>query len=32
MMSMRPPILSNKHHEATSAFTPDNLLREAPCK
>jgi uridine phosphorylase len=29
MVSMRPPILSNKHYEAPSAFTPDNLLREA---
>ena len=28
-MSTRPPILSNKHYEAASAFTPDNLLREA---
>ena len=28
-MSKRPPILSNKHYDAASAFTPDNLLREA---
>ena len=25
----RPPILSNKVHQAPSVFTPDNLLREA---
>ncbi len=24
-----PPILANKHHDAPSAFTPENLLREA---
>jgi uridine phosphorylase len=24
-----PPILANKHHESASAFTPENLLREA---
>jgi uridine phosphorylase len=24
-----PPILANKHHRAPSAFTPENLLREA---
>ena len=24
-----PPILSHKHHGAASAFTPENLLREA---
>jgi uridine phosphorylase len=28
-VSTRPPILSNKHYAAASAFTPDNLLREA---
>ncbi len=28
-MTDRPPILSNKHYDAASAFTPDNLLREA---
>lgn len=26
---MMPPILRNKRHEAQSAFTPENLLREA---
>lgn len=25
----RPPILSHKHYDAASAFTPENLLREA---
>jgi hypothetical protein len=24
-----PPILSQKHYDATSAFTPESLLREA---
>ena len=24
-----PPILSDKHHDAPSAFTPESLLREA---
>ncbi|MFI0397087.1 hypothetical protein [Paracoccus jiaweipingae] len=24
-----PPILSEKHHDAPSAFTPESLLREA---
>ncbi|WP_438362965.1 hypothetical protein [Nioella halotolerans] len=24
-----PPILADKHHDALSAFTPENLLREA---
>ena len=24
-----PPILSHKHHDASSAFTPESLLREA---
>ncbi len=28
-MNPRPPILSNKHYDTASAFTPDNLLREA---
>jgi uridine phosphorylase len=28
-VASRPPILSNKHYGAASAFTPDNLLREA---
>ncbi len=28
-MTDRPPILSNKHYASASAFTPDNLLREA---
>ncbi len=28
-MTNRPPILSNKHYDSASAFTPDNLLREA---
>ena len=28
-MTRRPPILSNKHYDKASAFTPDNLLREA---
>jgi uridine phosphorylase len=26
---MRPPILAHKHYSAASAFTPENLLREA---
>lgn len=26
---MRPPILSGKHYDAPSVFTPENLLREA---
>ena len=25
----KPPILSHKHFDAMSAFTPENLLREA---
>src|SRR5262245_50116436 len=28
-MSRLPPILADKHYEAPSAFTPENLLREA---
>ena len=28
-MSQTPPILSDKHHDAPSAFTPESLLREA---
>ena len=28
-MSCRAPILADKHHDAASAFTPENLLREA---
>ena len=27
--STRPPILAHKHHHTPSAFTPENLLREA---
>src|SRR5690242_7361813 len=29
LVTRRPPILSNKHYDKASAFTPDNLLREA---
>ncbi len=29
LIDIRPPILSNKVHQAPSVFTPDNLLREA---
>jgi uridine phosphorylase len=28
-VNTRPPILSNKNYDTASAFTPDNLLREA---
>ncbi len=28
-MSEKPPILTDKHHDAPSAFTPESLLREA---
>lgn len=29
MNANKPPILSHKHHDAPSAFTPESLLREA---